>query len=145
MKRHVLLIEIPFIKLSKASSRCQSSGFNLSFVFNYVYNFLFTESDSLVQKLQRKVSKKSFALQAFMIWLALGIPGILVTFYLKTSRLSKKSDTNITVLTNSNFELKENTSHLECHEIKSEWDPIVQWSMYFIQGEYRTRAKRQPS
>ena len=103
------------------------------------FGLVFTEFDKCLRTWHNKLSKNSFGLQSFLIWLLLGIPGILVTFYLKaTSKDSSKIMlTNITTLLDLHFDNGSDTSQLECHEIKEDWETAREWSMYLIQGTVR--------
>ena len=71
--------------------------------------------------------KKSFEIQAFVIWLLVGVPGIMVTIYylLNTKTAQYK---NIVVKNETN------ETQLECHESKKDWKDIVSFSQFAIQG-----------
>ena len=90
-------------------------------------NNLFIGSESLTQKLKRNAIKKSFDIQAIIVWLLVGVPGILVTFYYvftKTTSAAKidvKSEINVT--------------QLKCHEVKKDWQEYISLSQYAIQGK----------
>ena len=60
-----------------------------------------------------------------MAWLILCVPGNVITICI-----------SLKVLENSDFNLnpEENTTKLECQELKDDWKEIVAWSQYLIQG-----------
>ena len=86
---------------------------------------LFTGSESLTQKLKRNAIKKSFDIQAIIVWLLVGVPGIVVTFYyVFTKTNSAKSDVKSEI----------NVTQLKCHELKKDWQEYIALSQYAIQG-----------
>ena len=89
-------------------------------------NNLFIGSESFTQKLKRNAIKKSFDIQAIIVWLLVGVPGIVVTFcyvFIKTTsaKIDVKSEINVT--------------QLNCHEVKKDWQEYIALSQYAIQGK----------
>ena len=68
-----------------------------------------------------------FQLITTIVWLLVGVPGIVVTFYYvftKTTSAAKidvKSEINVT--------------QLKCHEVKKDWQEYISLSQYAIQGK----------
>ena len=90
----------------------------------HINNF-FTGSESLTQKLRRNAIKKSFDIQAIIVWLMVGVPGIVVTFfYVFTKTTSSKIDVKSEI----------NVTQLKCHEVKKDWQEYISLSQYAIQG-----------
>lgn len=86
----------------------------------------FTESSSdpdssknVMSKISLKLS--SFAIQAVLMWILLGIPGNVGTIYLLNQNTVEEK-------------VSENNSTLHCHELKKDWEKTIEMSQYFIQG-----------
>ena len=112
----------PYIKISISRQYFHKMGFSLLIHIDY----LFTGSESLTQKLKRNAIKKSFDIQAIIVRLLVGVPGIVVTFYYvftKTTlpKIDVKSEINVT--------------QLKCHEVKKDWQEYISLSQYAIQGK----------
>ena len=77
--------------------------------------------------MKRNLVKNSFFIHAFIFWLLIGIPGIIVTVYFLNTKPQKHIKTP--------HRNESNTSHSECHEVKKEWKEFVSLSQYAIQGK----------
>ena len=80
--------------------------------------------------MKRSLVKYSFFIHAFIFWLLIGIPGIIVTVYFLNTKPQKHIKTP--------HRNESNTSHSECHEVKKEWKEFVSLSQYAIQGKVDT-------
>ena len=89
-------------------------------------DYLFTGSESLTQKLKRNAIKKSFDIQAIIVWLLVGVPGIVITFYYVFTK---------TTLAKIDVKSEINVTELKCHEVKKDWQEYISLSQYAIQGK----------
>ena len=66
-----------------------------------------------------------FQLKTTIVWLLVGVPGIVVTFYyVFTKTTSAKIDVKSEI----------NVTQLKCHEVKKDWQEYISFSQYAIQG-----------
>ena len=67
-----------------------------------------------------------FHLKTTTVWLLVGVPGIVVTFYyVFTKTTSDKIDVKSEI----------NVTQLKCHEVKKDWQEYIALSQYAIQGK----------
>ena len=67
-----------------------------------------------------------FQLKTTIVWLLVGVPGIVVTFYyVFTKTTSDKIDVKSEI----------NVTQLKCHEVKKDWQEYISLSQYAIQGK----------